>query len=95
LKGTKFSSLANEENVSEKFVEHFNTMKHSDLKVARAWAIKELFRDFWSYTYAGCAERHVKKWYSWASLSRLEPIKAKARMIKSHLPNILTYFKHS
>jgi len=70
-------------------------MKHSDLKVARAWAIKELFRDFWSYTYAGCAERHVKKWYSWASLSRLEPIKAKARMIKSHLSNILTYFKHS
>ncbi len=94
LKGSKFSWLANEENVNEKFVEHFNTLKHSDLKVARAWAIKELFRDFWSYTYAGCAERHFKQWYSWAIRSRLEPIKAKARMIKSHLPNILTYFKY-
>ena len=94
LKGSKLSWLANEENVKEKFVEHFNTLKHSDLKVARAWAIKELFRDFWSYTYAGCAERHFKQWYSWAIRSRLEPIKAKARMIKSHLPNILTYFKH-
>ncbi len=94
LKGSKFSWLANEENVNEKFAEHFNTLKHSDLKVARAWALKELFRDFWSYTYAGCAERHFKQWYSWAIRSRLAPIKEKARMIKSHLPNILTYFKH-
>jgi len=94
LKGSRFSWLANEENVNENFVEHFNILKNSDLKVARAWALKELFRDFWSYTYAGCAERHFKQWYSWAIRSRLEPIKAKARMIKSHLPNILTYFKH-
>jgi len=94
LKGSKFSWLSNEENVKEKFVERFNTLKHSDLKVARAWAIKELFRDFWSYTYAGCAKRHFNRWYSWAIRSRLEPIKAKARMIKNHLPNILTYFKY-
>jgi len=94
LKGSKFSWLANEENVNEKFAESFNKLKRSDLKVARAWAIKELFRDFWTYTYAGCAERHFNKWYSWAIRSRLEPIKAKARMIKNHLPNILTYFKH-
>lgn len=94
LKGSKFSWLSNEENVNEKFVEHFNMLKHSDLKVARAWALKELFRDFWCYSYAGCAERHFKQWYSWAIRSRLEPIKAKARMIKNHLPNILTYFKY-
>ncbi len=94
LKGSKFSWLANEENVKEKFVEQFNTLKYADLKVVRAWAIKELFRDFWDYTYAGCAERHFNQWYSWAIRSRLEPIKAKARMIKNHLPNILTYFKY-
>lgn len=94
LKGSKFLWLANEENVNDQFAERFNTLKHSDLKVARAWAIKELFRDFWSYTYAGCAERHFKRWYSWAIRSRLEPIKEKARMIKNHLANILTYFKY-
>lgn len=94
LKGSKFAWLANEENVNEKFTERFNTLKNSDLKVARAWAIKELFRDFWGYTYAGCAERHFKRWYSWAIRSRLAPIKEKARMIKTHLPNILTYFTY-
>ncbi len=34
------------------------------------------------YTYAGCAEWHFIHWYSWARRSRLEPIKAKARIIK-------------
>jgi len=62
--------------------------------VARAWAIKELFRDFWAYQAAGWAKRHVERLYSWAIRSRLGPIKAKARMIKTHLPNILIYFKH-
>ena len=34
------------------------------------------------------------KWYAWAIRCRLEPIKEKARMIKNHLSNILTYFNH-
>ncbi|MBL1260799.1 MAG: transposase [Thiotrichaceae bacterium] len=72
-----------------------SALKKTDLKVARAWAIKELFRDFWSYTYAGCAKRHFNQWYSWAIRSRLEPIKEKSRMIKNHILNILTYFKHA
>lgn len=36
LKGSKFSWLSNEENLNEKFVGRFNTLKHADLKVARA-----------------------------------------------------------
>ena len=94
LVGTKFNWLVNEENLKEIFVEQFKELKQSDLKVSRAWAIKELFRDFWDYRYAGWAKRHFDKWYAWAIRCRLEPIKEKARMIKDHLPNILTYFKH-
>lgn len=94
LKGSRYLWMTNEENQSEDAADRFATLKHTDLKVARAWAIKELFRNFWSYTYAGCAKRFYDQWYSWAIRSRLEPIKAKARMIKSHLPNMLTYFKH-
>lgn len=94
LVGTKFTWLVNEEQIKESFSAQFEGLKRSDLKVSRAWAIKELFRDFWEYRYAGWAKRHFDKWYSWAIRSRLEPIKEKARMIKSHLSNILTYFKH-
>ena len=92
--GTKYSWLVNEENLNEVFAEQFRELKQADLKVSRAWAIKERFRDFWDYHYAGWAKRHFDKWYAWAIRCRLEPIKEKARMIKNHLPNILTYFKH-
>ncbi len=94
LVGTKYNWLVNEEGVKEIFAEQFNELKQSDLKISRAWAIKELFRGFWDYRYAGWAERHFDRWYAWAIRSRLEPIKEKARMIKEHLSNILTYFKH-
>ena len=73
LKGSKFFWSSNEENVKEQLNETFGHLRNSDLKVARACAIKELFRHFWTYTYAGCAERHFNKWYSWAIRSRLEP----------------------
>jgi len=86
--------LCNEENQKDKFLDNFNQLKTSDLKVARAWAIKELFRYFWDYRYEGCARRHFEKWYFWAIRSCLTPIKEKARMTKLHLDNILTYFKH-
>lgn len=94
LTGTKYHWLANSENLHEDHVERFEILRHSELKVSRAWAIKESFRCFWDYKYGACAERYFNRWYSWAIRSRLEPIKAKARMIKTHLPNILTYFKH-
>lgn len=94
LTGTKFQWLVNAENLHEKFHASFDELRESELKVSRAWGIKESFRYFWEYTYGGCAERYFNDWYSWAIRSQLEPIKEKARMIKTHLPNILTYFKH-
>lgn len=94
LKGSRYMWLVNDENLDERFQEAFAALKHSDLKVARAWAIKELFRDFWDYATRGWGHRHFNKWYSWAIRSRLEPIKKVARMLKRHLDNLLNYFEH-
>jgi transposase len=94
LKGTRYHWLKNEENITDEEKERFTELKKSGLKVSRAWALKELFRKFWDYRYGAWAKHHFARWYSWAIRSRLEPIKEKARMIKNHLPNILTYFKH-
>ena len=33
-------------------------------------------------------------WYGWAIRSRLAPVKKVARMCKSHLGNLLTFFEH-
>ena len=94
LAGAKFNWLVNEENLNEVFAEQFNELKQSDLKVSRAWAIKARFRGFWNHRYAGWARPHFDKWYVWAIRCRLAPIKEKARMVKNHLPHILTCFKH-
>lgn len=94
LKGSKYDWLSNAENVPESHEENFAKLRHSNLKVSRAWAIKESFRHFWDYRSGAWAKRYYDRWYSWAIRSRLEPIKEKARMIKTHLTNILTYFKH-
>lgn len=94
LKGSRYFWLVNEENLDERFQEAFASLKQSDLKVSRAWAIKELFRDFWGYKTRGWGRRHFKKWYSWAIRSRLKPVKKVARMLKRHLDNLLNYFEH-
>ena len=39
-------------------------------------------------------QKTFKKWYWWATHARLKPLAKAAKMIKEHLPNILTYLKH-
>ena len=74
LANTSMRRLVNEENLNEVFAEQFNELKQADLKVSRAWAIKELLRGFWNHRYAGWAKRHFDKWYAWAIRSRLEGV---------------------
>lgn len=94
LKGTKPSWLFNPENMSEDRWIEFDTLKDQELKTTRAWAIKEQFRWFWEYCYAGNARKFFKRWYGWAARSQLKPIIKAAKMLKRHLENILTYFRH-
>ena len=94
LKRSKYLWLRNEENLSEDRRLALDILQRLDLKVARAWAIKENFRHFWSYRRAGWAKRFFKRWYHWATHSRLPPIIKAAKSIKRHLPNILTYIVH-
>jgi transposase len=94
LKGTKYLWLFAEENTPEKMAERFGWIRESNLKTARAWAIKESLRGLWSYHRKGWAERYWKEWYFWATHSRLKPVKKVARMIHNHLENVLTYFDH-
>ena len=69
----------------------FAELKGSDLKSARAWAIKEVFRRFWYYSDEGSARKFCKEWYGWASRSRLQPMIKVAKMLQRHFENIITY----
>jgi transposase len=94
LKGTRQLWLFNAHNLSEEQMASFAALRDSGLKVARAWAAKELFSTLWTYRYKGAARRFFRDWYSWVSRSRLKPLIKVAKMLKKHLENILTYLKH-
>jgi transposase len=94
LVGTKQLWLFGGDNVPEERAQEFERLKTLELKTARAWAIKENFRWFWTNCYAGNARKHFDGWYAWAVRSRLEPIVKVAKSLQRHLPNLLTYFKH-
>jgi transposase len=94
LKGTRQLWLFSKPNLSPKQRRAFDGIKKRGLKTARAWALKEQFRWFWRYTYTSSAADFFERWYAWAIRCRLRPMKAVARMLKRHLPNLLSYFRH-
>jgi transposase len=94
LKGTRQLWLYNPQNFSPEQAEEFSALKDLHLKVARAWAAKELFSQFWEYQEEGWARRFFKDWFGWVSRSRLKPVVDVAQMLKRHLDNLLTYLKH-
>lgn len=94
LKGSRQLWLYNPMNFSDAQASSFAALKDSGLKVARAWAAKELFTKLWTYRYEGAARRFFKQWFGWVSRSRLKPLIKVAKMLKAHLENILTYLRH-
>jgi len=94
LKGTRQLWLYNPENFSSEQAKEFSALKDLHLKVARAWAAKELFSKFWNYQEKGWARRFFKNWFGWVSRSRLKPMVEVAQMLKRHLDNLLTYLDH-
>lgn len=94
LKGTKYLWLYSYENIPDWRKEQFEQLRSKDLKVARAWGIKENLRHLWDYWHAGYMRKYFDKWYYWATHSQLKPIKKAAKTLKTHIDNIVTYAKH-
>jgi transposase len=94
LKGTRYDWLRNPAEMDAKDRRSFRQLRNSDLKTARAWALKEVAMALFHYRYERPARKHFQLWYSWAIRSRLEPMKAVARMLKRRFGNIVTYLKH-
>jgi transposase len=94
LVGTKYTWLRHPEHFTAEAWRAFRALRTSTLKVARAWALKETVMTLWDYRYQTPARRFFRGWYCWATHSRLAPMIEKARMLKAHLPNLLTYLKH-
>lgn len=93
LKSTKYLWLWNQENIPDWRRSEFERLKEQDLKVCRAWAMKENLRNLWAYRSEGWARKFFKKWYHWASHSRLPAMIKAANTLRAHIDNIVTYAK--
>ena len=93
LVGTRYDWLINPEKMSAEKRLSFSELRDSNLKTARAWAIKETVASLWAYVNEGSARKFFKRWYNWAIRSRLNPLKKVAQMMKRRLDNILTYLR--
>ena len=72
---TRYLWLTRRGNMTQRQRRAFTSLRRSSLRVARAWAIKELAMRLWHYRSRGWAERMWRRWYAWAIRSRLQPIK--------------------
>lgn len=94
LKKTRYIWLKNSKNLSKNqssILENLQ-LKKLNLKTIRAYHIRLNFQELWNQTPEN-AEAFLKKWYFWATHSRLEPIKEAAYTLKRHWNGILRWFK--
>ena len=61
----------------------------SNLKVARAWALKETFMDAFAVRQPTRAERALKEVLAWMSRSRLAPIVRAGRTVRHHFDGVM------
>jgi transposase len=93
LKGTRYIWLKNQTNLKESQSELLEqlTIKRLNLKTSRAYHIKLNFQEMYQQPFE-FAEAFLKKWYFWATHSRLEPIIKAAKTVKRHWDGVLRWF---
>ena len=92
LKRTRYLWLKNVENLTDKDRTRLGHLEGLNLRSSRARLLKDTLREFWNYTRKGWANRFLKKWFWWATHSRLEPMRDFAWMLRRHEEHILSYF---
>ena len=93
IKHSRYIWLKNPWNLTAKQKAKLGSLEKLNLKINRAYLLKESFRNLWSYKTVGWATKYLKQWFWWATHSRLDPIRKFAWMIRRHQDNILSYFK--
>jgi transposase len=93
LKKTRYIWLKNPWNLTDNQKVRLSDLEKLNLKINRAYLLKEAFRKFWDYTYPAWAKKYLDQWFWWATHSRLKPMRDFAWMIRRHQEDILSYFK--
>lgn len=94
LSGKRYLFLRNPRDWSDSEALSFEQLCQMQLRVTRAWWLKELFEDLYTYRSEAWARRFFHKWFFRATHNHLAPIAKVAWMIKERFENVVTYIKH-
>jgi transposase len=86
----RYLFLHSKENVPANRQEEFEQLKKIAVKTSKAWAIKESLRDLWNQPDEESITQYFKKWFWWATHSRLKPVQKMAHTLNDHFQGILT-----
>lgn len=93
LKRSRYVWLKNPENLTKKQRTLLNELspKSLGLKTSRAYQMKLALQEFWTLPPV-LAEDFLKRWYFWATHSRLDPMIRVAKTLKKHWDGLLSWF---
>jgi transposase len=92
LKGSKYLWLKNEWNHSERQKEQFQALRQRELKTNKAHHLKSVFQDIFVCSPED-GESLLKRWYFWATHSRIQPVIKFARTVKEHWNGVVRWFQ--
>lgn len=95
LTKTKYLWLKNPDSWEKDEKKQFKDLMKNELKVGRAWALKEAFRKFWEYQREYAATKFFNRWYFHATHCRLAPVIKVAKTLKRHFEGLIAHVDHA
>ena len=95
LRGQKYLFLKNRENLTEsqfQTLQSIESIPRLNLKTVRAYHIRENFQEIYKEESKEEFGKSLKRWYFWATHSRIEEIKEAAKTIKRHWAGVLRWY---
>jgi transposase len=92
LKGTRYLWLRNPDTLSERQRATLDSLPTHHLKTARAYQMRLAFQELYRQDSPQQAAQYLKRWYFWATHSRLSPMIDAAHTVKRHWNGILRWF---
>ncbi len=93
LLGSRYAWLHNPETATHEQRRQLESLTKLNLKTAKAYQIRLALKEIYEMRYAKSAEKALKRWYFWATHSKIKPIIATAKTIRRHWSGILAFFK--
>lgn len=94
LKGTRYLWLMNPPGLTPEQEQELDALSRRHLRTARAYQMRLTLQELFAQPDRAGGEAFLKRWYYWATHSRLEPMIKAAQTIKAHWEGVLNWFEN-